>query len=85
IKRFIIICPNLIVRDRLTSDFEKGKVFKDRDLLPPQVTLSPEDFHLTTLGSQGGGGYMNLLSSNVILGNIHQFYASNKSGQSNLS
>ncbi|MFZ4509128.1 MAG: DEAD/DEAH box helicase [Fimbriimonas sp.] len=85
LRRFVIICPNLIVRDRLTSDFEKGKVFKDRDFLPPGMGVSAEDFHLTTLGSSGGGGYMNLLSSSVILGNIHQFYSSNKSGQSNLA
>lgn len=85
IRRFVIICPNLIVRDRLMSDFERGKVFKDRDFLPPGMNVSPEDFHLTTLGSSGGGGYMNLLSSSVVLGNIHQFYASNKAGQSNLA
>ena len=85
VRRFVIICPNLIVRDRLTSDFEKGKVFKDRGFLPPSSTVQSEDFHLTTLGSSGGGGYMNLLSSSVILGNIHQFYSSNKSGQSNLA
>jgi len=85
VRRFVIICPNLIVRDRLTTDFEKGKVFRDRDLLPRDASVSPEDFHLTTLGSSGGGSYMNLLSSSVILGNIHQFYSSNKSGESNLA
>ena len=85
VRRFVIICPNLIVRDRLTSDFDKGKVFKDRGFLPPKTLVSPEDFHLTTLGAAGGGGYMNLLSSSVILGNIHQFYSSNRSGQSNLA
>lgn len=85
VRRFVIICPNLIVRDRLTSDFEKGKVFKDRSFLPPECVVKAEDFLLTTLGAAGGGGYMNLLSSSVILGNIHQFYASNKSGQSNLA
>lgn len=85
VRRFIILCPNLIVRDRLTTDFEKGKVFKDRDFLPSDAEAKPEDFHLTTLGASGGGGYMNLLSSSVILGNIHQFYTSNRSGQSNLA
>lgn len=85
VRRFVIICPNLIVRDRLTSDFEKGKVFTDRGFLPPSSTVQAEDFHLTTLGGSGGGGYMNLLSSSVILGNIHQFYASSKNGQSNLA
>ena len=85
VRRFVIICPNLIVRDRLTADFEKGKVFTDRGFLPLTSTVQAEDFHLTTLGGSGGGGYMNLLSSSVILGNIHQFYASSKNGQSNLA
>ena len=38
---------------------------------------------LTTLGSGKEGGWASLFSASVILGNIHQFYLSNKSGQSN--
>lgn len=34
VQKFVMLCPNLIVRDRLEEDFEGGKVFKDRDLLP---------------------------------------------------
>ena len=83
--KFVMLCPNLIVRDRLEDDFEGGKVFKDRDLLPTWGPARPEDFVLTTLGSGKDGGWASLLSSTVILGNIHQFYQSNKSGQSNLS
>jgi len=33
VQKFVLLCPNLIVRDRLEDDFEKGKVFADRDLL----------------------------------------------------
>ncbi len=83
--KFVMLCPNLIVRDRLEEDFESGKVFKDRDLLPDWGQSGPEDFALTTLGSGREGGWANLFSATVILGNIHQFYLSNKSGQSNLS
>jgi superfamily II DNA or RNA helicase len=85
IQKFVLLCPNLIVRDRLEDDFEAGKVFKDRDLLPIWSNLRPQDFPLTTLGSGKDGGWASLLSADVILGNIHQFYQSNKSGQSNLS
>jgi len=85
IQKFVILCPNLIVRDRLDDDFDGGKVFKDRDLLPDWAHIRPKDFPLTTLGSGKGGGWSDLFSSDVILGNIHQFYLSNKSGQSNLS
>jgi len=84
-QKFVMLCPNLIVRDRLQEDFEDGKVFKDRDLLPLWSNLSSADFVLTTLGSGKEGGWASLFSASVILGNIHQFYLSNKSGQSNLS
>lgn len=85
VQKFAMLCPNLIVRDRLEDDFMGGKVFKDRDLLPAWGVPRAEDFVLTTLGSGKEGGWASLLSASVILGNIHQFYLSNKSGQSNLS
>lgn len=85
IQKFVMLCPNLIVRDRLDDDFEGGKVFKDRDLLPDWGNSRPEDFVLATLGSGKEGGWASLFSASVILGNIHQFYLSNRSGQSNLS
>ena len=85
VQKFVLLCPNLIVRDRLEEDFECGKVFVDRDLLPGWSNYRPQDFPLTTLGSGKGGGWSDLLSADVVLGNIHQFYQSNKSGQSNLS
>ena len=85
VQKFVMLCPNLIVRDRLDDDFEGGKVFKDRDLLPDWSNSCPEDFVLATLGSGKEGGWASLFSASVILGNIHQFYLSNKSGQSNLS
>ena len=72
------MCPNLIVRDRLEEDFEHGKVFAGRDLLPPWQPAKPQDFILTTLGGNGGRWH-NLFSADVILGNIHQFYMSNNS------
>jgi type III restriction enzyme len=86
VQKFVMLCPNLIVRDRLEDDFEGGKVFKERDLLPDwAVCCGPKDFVLTTLGSGREGGWASLFSASVILGNIHQFYQSNKAGQSNLS
>lgn len=85
VQKFVLLCPNLIVRDRLEDDFADGKVFRDRDLLPEWSPVQPADFMLTTLGGSTGGGWANLLSSTIILGNIHQFYQSNLSGQSNLS
>ena len=85
VQKFVLLCPNLIVRDRLEEDFENGKVFDDRDLIPSGALVTKDDFALTTLGSDRPGGWATLLGASVILGNIHQFYASNASGQSNLS
>ena len=85
VQKFVVLCPNLIVRDRLEDDFENGKVFADRDLIPGGAIVTKDDFALTTLGSDRPGGWANLLSASVILGNIHQFYGSNAVGQTNLS
>ncbi len=85
VQKFVLLCPNLIVRDRLEEDFDRGKVFIDRDLLPEWGHARPEDFPLTTLGAGREGGWATLFSADVVLGNIHQFYLSNKSGQSNIS
>jgi hypothetical protein len=62
VQKFAMLCPNLIVRDRLEDDFIGGKVFKDRDLLPDWGVPRPEDFVLTTLGSGREGGWASLLS-----------------------
>ena len=85
VRKFVLLCPNLIVRDRLEDDFQNGKVFVDRDLIPGGAFVTKDDFALTTLGSDRPDGWANLLGASVILGNIHQFYASNFAGQNNLS
>ena len=85
VQRFVLLCPNLIVRDRLEDDFENGKVFADRDLIPQGAIVTKHDFALTTLGSDKPGGWANMLGASVILGNIHQFYTSNATGQTNLA
>ena len=85
VPKFVMLCPNLIVRDRLEEDFENGKVFQDRDLLPDWANCGPSDFVLATLGAGKPGGWASLFGASVIVGNIHQFYLSNKSGESNFS
>ncbi len=87
VNKFLLLCPNLVVRDRLEDDLTGGKVFKDRDLLPKWSGVQTSDFVLTTLGSDRESGYATLLSASVILGNIHQFYtgADQKTGQSNIA
>ena len=85
VQKFVMLCPNLIVRDRLEDDFENGKVFTDRRLIPEGSVVTKDEFALTTLGSDHPSGWANLLGASVILGNIHQFYGSSAAGQRNLS
>lgn len=84
VNRFLILCPNLIVRDRLEADFRGGKVFTDRSLIPPDAPFSADTFALTTLGGASSASASDLFGSNVVLANIHQFYSKSKTGQANL-
>ena len=84
VQRFLILCPNLIVRDRLEADFTQGKIFTDRNLIPPGAPFAANPFALTTLGGSSRASATDLFGSNVVLANIHQFYKSSKTGQENL-
>ena len=84
IQRFLILCPNLIVRDRLEADFRGGRVFTDRGLIPPYAPFTADAFALTTLGGSSSASASDLFGSNVVLANIHQFYGKSKTGQENL-
>ena len=84
VQRFLILCPNLIVRDRLEDDFRGGKVFRDRGLIPPGEVFSADAFALTTLGGDSKATASDLFGANVVLANIHQFHRSSKAGQDNL-
>ncbi len=84
VRRFLILCPNLIVRDRLEGDFRSGKVFAERGLIPPGAIVSSDDFALTTLGGASRATAGDLFGANVVLANIHQFYRSSATGRQNL-
>ena len=85
VQRFLILGPNLIVKDRLEEDFADGKVFVDRDLIPPDKVVTKDDFALTVFGSGQSRGWSSMLGANVLLGNIHQLYRSNKTGLTNMA
>ena len=84
VQRFLILCPNLIVRDRLESDFLNGKVFDDRGLIPLDAPFKADAFALTTLGGSSSAAKQDLFGAKVVLSNIHQFYRGSKTGQDNL-
>jgi type III restriction enzyme len=84
VNRFLILTPNLIVRDRLEVDLRNGKIFRDYSLFPEQDRERYlNELDLMTLG--GGATPQDMLTSGLILGNIQQFYQSNISGQRNLA
>ena len=83
VQRFLILCPNLIVRDRLEDDFRGGKVFRERGLIPPDAVFSADAFALTTLGGDSKATASDLFGANVVLANIHQFYRSSATGREN--
>ena len=80
VPRFLLLCPNLIVRDRLRDDFGGGAVFAARGLLPPGA-VKPSDFDLTVLGGSDGAQAPALIGSRTVLSNIHRFHADRQSGR----
>ena len=84
INKFLIIVPNLIVRDRLEVDFKDKTVFKRFQFFPKEIeTPYLNELDLYTL--ETGSGPQGIMTSGVILGNIQQLYSSNISGQRNMA
>lgn len=84
--KFIILVPNLIVRDRLQRDFlivngEKS-VFQTFDFFPPEFKNLENE--LNTHIMEGGASPQGIIESGIILGNIQQLYETNTSGKRNL-
>jgi superfamily II DNA or RNA helicase len=82
ISKFLILVPNLIVRDRLEVDFAGGSVFKRVGLFREEEAPLINELGLHVL--QAGGTPTGMMESGVILANIQQFYSTNMAGQRNL-
>lgn len=83
IHKFLILCPNTIVRDRLEDDFVDAKVFRDFEFLPPGTEHYTNELGLHIL--EAGSSPQGILDNGIVLGNIHQLYQSNISGKRNLA
>ncbi len=81
--KFLVLCPNTIVRDRLEDDFRDGKVFRDFRFFPPGCEHFTNELNLHMM--EAGAGPQGILESGIVLGNIHQLYQTNVSGQRNLA
>lgn len=82
VSKFVVLVPNLIVRDRLEADFTGGSIFKKVELFPEGQTHYINELGLHVL--QAGGTPQGMMESGVILSNIQQFYTSHIGGQRNL-
>ena len=72
IRNFVILTPNVIVRDRLQKDFEKASVFNEFKFFPPLASNLIDDLDLHILGDRQAP--QGMLESGIILGNIQQLY-----------
>jgi superfamily II DNA or RNA helicase len=81
--KFILLCPNTIVRDRLEDDFNDSKVFREFAFFPPGTEHFVNELgcHVMEPGSSPQG----IRDNGVILGNIQQLYQSNSNGKRNLA
>ncbi len=81
--KFILLCPNTIVRDRLEDDFKDAKVFRDFGFLPPGTEHFTNELGLHVM--QPGAVPQGIRDCGVLLGNIQQLYQSNSIGERNLA
>ena len=81
--KFLLLCPNTVVRDRLEDDFRDAKVFRDFGFFPPGTEHYTNELGLHVM--QPGEGPQGIRDSGVVLGNIHQLYQSSISGRRNLA
>jgi len=81
--KFILLCPNTIVRDRLEDDFKDAKIFRDYGFFPPGTEHYTNDLGLHVM--QPGAAPQGIRDCGIVLGNIQQLYQSNTNGQRNLA
>lgn len=77
-KTFLVVAPNVIVFERLRSDFGGGRVFRTDPIIPPELRIFWEmDFYMRgdpeRASSQGA----------LYLTNVQQFYERPSTGESN--
>jgi len=86
VRSFLLLSPNTIVRERLKTDFERpsrpDSVWRNFNLFPADFAHRVHDMTLHVL--EPGAGSAGIRSAAVVLGNIHQLYASNTQGAENL-
>ncbi len=69
-KTFLVLAPNVIVFERLRTDFEGGRIFRNDPIVPPEMEIFARDLQCYM---RGEGERASSLGA-VYLANIQQFY-----------
>ncbi len=76
-KTFLIIAPNVIVFERLRTDFEGGRIFRVDPVIPPELQIYWNDFQFYMRGEGERASSLGAL----YLTNVQQFYERPNSGE----
>lgn len=69
-KTFLLIAPNVIVFERLRTDFEGGRIFRTDPIIPPELEIYWRDFQCYMRGEGERASSLGAL----YLTNVQQFY-----------
>lgn len=69
-KTFLLIAPNVIVFERLRTDFEGGRIFRTDPIVPPELQIFWRDFQFYMRGEGERASSLGAL----YLTNVQQFY-----------
>jgi type III restriction enzyme len=75
-KTFLIIAPNVIVFERLRTDFEGGRIFRTDPVIPPEMEIFWRDFQCYMRGEGERASSLGAL----YLANVQQFYERQNGG-----
>jgi type III restriction enzyme len=76
-KTFLLIAPNVIVFERLRTDFEGGRIFRADPVVPPELEIFWRDFQCYMRGEGERASSLGAL----YLTNVQQFYERQNSGE----
>src|SRR5205085_8166533 len=76
-KTFLLIAPNVIVFERLRTDFEGGRIFRTDPVIPPELQIFWQDFQFYMRGESERASSLGAL----YLSNVQQFYERPEGGQ----
>jgi type III restriction enzyme len=75
-KTFLLIAPNVIVFERLRTDFEGGRIFRADPVIPPELEIFWRDFQCYMRGEGERASSLGAL----YLTNVQQFYERQSNG-----